>query len=323
MRLPVVGNISTKDGASNKNARMTNVLAEEKQGKTFAAVRPGLNQLATGSGNGNNLVCFGGELVNIYGNTVYRMDAEGGGSYNDPQTVGLNRYLFWEANSAHVDSLVITKGNARYAADYSPSCPLGASDPLWGNVVLYLDFEGADGSTTITDAKGHSITNSGLEIDTAQYACGSSSLLLDGTGQLLLSAYSSDFDFGTGDFCIETKVRFYDIDSYDWGSVDFNFVLFATLSGPIEGYFFGIGSSISDSSSVDRLFFGYGGTTISIGTIDPITNGVWHSFAVSRKDGIVRLFYDGDAITEVDTAVYVQTNIGTVADNFFDFALIP
>jgi len=83
MRLPVVGNISTKDGASNKNARMVNVLAEEKQDKTIAAVRPGLNQLATGSGDGNNLVCFNGDLVNIYGNTVYQVVPSGAGIYSE------------------------------------------------------------------------------------------------------------------------------------------------------------------------------------------------------------------------------------------------
>ena len=322
MRIPLITDTDSRDGSSNKDERLTNVLVEIDAEK-MACLRPGLNGLATSSGNGNNLVCFGGELVNIYGNTVYRMDAEGGGSYNDPQTIGLKRYFFWESVGAHVDSLVITKGEARYDSNYSPSCPLGASDPLWDNVVLYIDFEGADGSTTITDAKGHSITNSGLEIDTAQYACGSSSLLLDGTGQISLSAYSSDFDFGTGDFCIETKVRFYDINDYDWGAVDFNFVIFSTLSGPIEGYDFGIGSSIGDSSSVDTIFFTYGGAIIATGFIDPLANGTWYSFAVSRKDGIVRLFFDGEVITEIDTAVYTQTNIGTVTDNFFDFALIP
>jgi len=71
MRIPVSGNISTKDGSSNKNARMTNMLAEEKQGKSFAAVRPGLSQVAIGSGDGNGLVCFNSELVSIYGNNVY------------------------------------------------------------------------------------------------------------------------------------------------------------------------------------------------------------------------------------------------------------
>lgn len=74
MRLPVIGNISTKDGATNKNARLTNMLAEQKKnGTTLATVRPGLNGLATSSGDGNGLVCFGGELVNIYGDTINAM----------------------------------------------------------------------------------------------------------------------------------------------------------------------------------------------------------------------------------------------------------
>lgn len=71
MRLPVIGNISTKDGATNKNARLTNMLAEQKKnGTTLATVRPGLNTVASTSGNGNGLVCFGGELVNVFGATL-------------------------------------------------------------------------------------------------------------------------------------------------------------------------------------------------------------------------------------------------------------
>lgn len=74
MRFPVIGDISTKDGDGNQNARLTNTLAESKKnGTTLATVRPGLNALATSSGNGNSLVCFGGELVNIYGDTINAM----------------------------------------------------------------------------------------------------------------------------------------------------------------------------------------------------------------------------------------------------------
>lgn len=70
MRIPVAGNISTRDGASNKNARMTNMLAEEKQGKTFAAIRPGLNEYTSVTGNGNGLICFGGTLVSVFGANI-------------------------------------------------------------------------------------------------------------------------------------------------------------------------------------------------------------------------------------------------------------
>ena len=70
MRLPLAGNISTKDGASNKNARMVNVLTEEKQGKTIAAVRPCLNYHSTVAGNGNGITCFDGTLVNVFGSSI-------------------------------------------------------------------------------------------------------------------------------------------------------------------------------------------------------------------------------------------------------------
>lgn len=71
MRLPVIGNISTKDGATNKNARLTNMLAEQKKnGTTLATVRPGLNQFGTTTGNGNGLVCFNGSLISVFGANI-------------------------------------------------------------------------------------------------------------------------------------------------------------------------------------------------------------------------------------------------------------
>lgn len=70
MRLPLSGNISSRDGSANKNARMTNVLSETKKDRTLAVVRPGLNEYATVTGNGNGLVCFGGTLVSVFGANI-------------------------------------------------------------------------------------------------------------------------------------------------------------------------------------------------------------------------------------------------------------
>lgn len=71
MRLPVVGDISTKDGSSDKNPRMFNALAEiKKSGKGFATVRPGLSEVTLSSGDGYGLVCFDGTLTSIYGSTL-------------------------------------------------------------------------------------------------------------------------------------------------------------------------------------------------------------------------------------------------------------
>lgn len=67
MRLPLVPQLSTKDGISNKNARLTNVLKESSSSGEKAVVRPGVNLLATTTGNGRGLVAFNNELVSVYG----------------------------------------------------------------------------------------------------------------------------------------------------------------------------------------------------------------------------------------------------------------
>lgn len=91
MRLPVVPNVSTKDGVSNKNARLTNCLKESKQSKDAyvwvrgqkqpappidkAVIRPGLVLDVAGSGVGNGLVSFNGDLISVYGSTLGILDS--------------------------------------------------------------------------------------------------------------------------------------------------------------------------------------------------------------------------------------------------------
>lgn len=70
MRLPVVPQISTKNGTSNKNARLTNCLKESKKSGDKAVIRPGLVLDAQASGVGNGLVVFNNELVSVYGATL-------------------------------------------------------------------------------------------------------------------------------------------------------------------------------------------------------------------------------------------------------------
>lgn len=71
MRLPVVPQISTKDGTSNRNARLTNCLKESKKTGDKAVVRPGLVTSDTYTGAGNGLIPFDGRLLVIYDDTVY------------------------------------------------------------------------------------------------------------------------------------------------------------------------------------------------------------------------------------------------------------
>lgn len=83
-------------------------------------------------------------------------------------------------------------------------------DPNFSSVVFLSHFDGTDGSTTITDVKGHTVTaNGNAQIDTAQSKFGGASLLLDGTGDYVTSPDSADWQFPIGtDFTVEGWVRF-------------------------------------------------------------------------------------------------------------------
>ena len=70
MRLPVVESLSSRDGVVNKDARMTNALAEDDEGVTLAVLRPGLATIATASGAGGGAVNFNDVLISVYGTTL-------------------------------------------------------------------------------------------------------------------------------------------------------------------------------------------------------------------------------------------------------------
>ena len=78
MRLPVVPQISTKDGVSAKNARLTNCLKETTKRGDKAVIRPGLVLNSETSGVGGGLVSFNDELVSVYGTTLGFGIAPGG-----------------------------------------------------------------------------------------------------------------------------------------------------------------------------------------------------------------------------------------------------
>lgn len=83
------------------------------------------------------------------------------------------------------------------------------TDPNFANVELLLGFEGSDAATTTTDESpdGRTVTfTSNAQIDTAQFKFGVSSLLLDGTDDIITVPDSADWDF-TGQFTIECWFR--------------------------------------------------------------------------------------------------------------------
>lgn len=78
----------------------------------------------------------------------------------------------------------------------------GGGDPHFSKVVALLRFDGANGSTAITDVTGKIWTASGgAVLDTSSKKFGTASLALNG-GKVTSNAYA-DLSFGLGDFTIE------------------------------------------------------------------------------------------------------------------------
>lgn len=112
MRLPVTPLLSTKDGVSNKNARLTNALKDVRSTGELAVVRPGLNFAATASGIGRGIVSFNDTLFAVYGQTLSVLD---------------NRYasVSWAAETSAED-------NQWRGMAYSPSLELFVAVALDG-----------------------------------------------------------------------------------------------------------------------------------------------------------------------------------------------
>jgi hypothetical protein len=152
------------------------------------------------------------------------------------------------------------------------------NDPYWANVSALLHMDGADGSTTFTDEKGHTFTaNGNAQIDTAQSKFNGASGLFDGTGDYLDSAASADWGFGAGNWTVEAWVR-PAVSSGTQGLFE------SRVGGAVGvGIYTHVGSNglvLTDNSAI-----------IAQGAA--LTAGVWTHIAVARSGTTVRGFRNG------------------------------
>lgn len=95
------------------------------------------------------------------------------------------------------DGDALVKSEVVSGTSYTFNAELIDGDPRWNNVAVALHLDGADGSTTFTDLKGHTVTATGsAAISTDHFKFGGASLEL-GAASFLEIPYTADLEFGS------------------------------------------------------------------------------------------------------------------------------
>lgn len=171
----------------------------------------------------------------------------------------------------------------------------GGGDPYFSFVQLLLHLEGANHATTTTDQIGHTMTFGGsAEISTTQAKAGSSSLSVPGSGSLGATQVSTEFNLGSGDWCVE------------------GFWYLTTNTGLQTFYSTSNGGGRFVCGLFSTFLFIFNGAFIPLDASTPITTGAWHHVAFVRNSGTYAIYLDG---TRIATST-PGTNIGATGDAY-------
>jgi len=199
----------------------------------------------------------------------------------------------------YLDEFRISKGIARWTSNFTPQeSPYAFLSkvldvPAGRDTKLLLHLDGSDGATSTSDSspQNHSISfNGDAQLDTDVKKFGTASLLLDGTGDSLDIADSSDWDIlTTTNFTIDLWVKLkggyddqYFVMQYEDGSNRWGFANYGTTNSYLRFWF----------------LFG-GGIIVDTGTVQDgsgITDHDWHHVALCKVGNEYGIYIDGSQV---------------------------
>ncbi len=160
-----------------------------------------------------------------------------------------------------------------------------AGDPYFNRVVLACHMDGANGSTTIIDQKGHALTAVGAAaLSTSQFKFGTASLSLTVPGDCVSSPDSADWNFGSGDFTIDGWFRLTtavtalsQVVVGQFSNADQAWIVYVGAAGKLNLFV-----ATNDAGSP----FNISGATV-------LSNATWYHFACVRDGNVGRVYIDG------------------------------
>jgi len=192
----------------------------------------------------------------------------------------------------------------------------GPTDPNFANVVLLCHFDGTNGSTTFIDSSSvaRSVTATGsISLTTAQQKFGTASLDAGAANSYAGAPFSTDWNFGAGQFTVEAWIR-------PTATISgFRGVVAQWGAAPNQGWYLGF-----NATTVAWIYSTTGTAFTQLtATFSPTLNA-WMHLAVDRDaGGILRVYTDGtQRILASPPAIFNSTlglyigNDGLLTHNF-------
>lgn len=199
--------------------------------------------------------------------------------------------------NGYIDDLTITR-RAKYTATFTPpgsALPTETTvDEYASSVVLQLQMDGANASTTFTDSSPTPKTVTAVgnaQISTTQSRFGGSAMYLDGTGDYATVAADASLAMGTGDFTAEAWIYL--------TALPAECVLFGDILWT-GGYQGGWCMAVTSTGILRITYNGTGSAWTNLDSaISLVTANAWHHVATVRQNGVQRIYLNGVQVGSV------------------------